>query len=154
MSFPVVLMLNKDPYNKIMKAPETITTVEGTLKDTTTIVDPEILIEYAGTFRGINYAYIEELGRYYFIKNVESYRNGLWAVQMHTDVLMSFQSSILNSPAIAARSSNNFNMMLNDDHFYTQEKPYIFTKEFPSGFDTTNASFVLALIGESVPANS
>lgn len=150
MSFQIQLMKNTDPYNKIRKSPAAVATVEGTLKEETTIVDPEILIEYSSSLTGANYAYIEAFGRYYFINNVESYRNGLWSVKMHADVLMSFSSSILSSPAIVARSSNNFNMMLNDDHYFCQENPYIFTKAFPSGFNTAQASFVLALIGESV----
>lgn len=154
MSFDVVLMRNDEPYNKISKTPVTIQTVSGTLKEECTLVDPEILIEYSTAVTGANYAYIAEFGRYYFIKNAESYRNGLWSIQLHTDVLKSFASSIMSSPAIVARSSSNFNMMLNDDHYFTQENPYIFTQVFPSGFNTAQASFILALIGESVSASS
>ena len=150
MSFQIVLMKNSDPYNKINKNPTTVQTVEGTLKEECTIVDPEVLIEYTGALTSANYAYIAEFGRYYFIRNAESYRNGLWSIQLHTDVLKSFASSIMSSPAIVARSSSNFNMMLNDDHYFTQENPYIFTQTFPSGFNTAQASFILALIGESV----
>lgn len=154
MSFPIVLMLNTAPYNKINKTPDidlhTIKTVSGELKEECTLVDPVIMIEHSGSFTGINYAYIEQFGRYYFIKNAESVSNGLWSVEMHTDVLKSFASSIMSSPAIVARSSSNFNMMLNDDHYFTQENPYVFTKNFPSGFDTSTASYVLALVGVSV----
>ena len=150
MSFQIELMKNSDPYNKINKNPASVQTVEGTLKEECTIVDPEVLIEYTGALTSANYAYIPEFGRYYFIRNAESYRNGLWFIQLHTDVLKSFASSIMSSPAIVARSSSNFNMMLNDDHYFTQENPYIFTQEFPSGFNTAQASFILALIGESV----
>ena len=150
MSFQIELMKNSDPYNKINKNPASVQTVEGTLKEECTIVDPEVLIEYTGALTSANYAYIPEFGRYYFIRNAESYRNGLWSIQLHTDVLKSFASSIMSSPAIVARSSSNFNMMLNDDHYFTQENPYIFTQEFPSGFNTAQASFILALIGESV----
>lgn len=150
MSFQIELMKNSDPYNKINKSPASVQMVEGTLKEECTIVDPEVLIEYTGALTSSNYAYIPEFGRYYFIRNAESYRNGLWSIQLHTDVLKSFASSIMTSPAIVARSSSNFNMMLNDDHYFTQENPYIFTQVFPSGFNTAQASFILALIGESV----
>lgn len=149
MSFPIQLMRNNDPYNKINKAPVPVLTVEGELKDNCTIVDPDIMIQYDGAFIGANYAYIPAFGRYYFIKNAETPSNGLWTLSMHTDVLKSFASSILNSPATVARSSNNFNMYLNDDHYGIQENPYIFTKSFPAGFDTSLASYVLALVGVS-----
>lgn len=147
MSFDIHLMRCDDPYNKINKVPVTVTTVTGELKDNCTIVDPDIMIQYDGAFIAANYAYIPAFNRYYFIKNAESVSNGLWKLTMHTDVLFSFQQSILNSPAVVARSSNNFNMMLNDDHYHIQENPYIFTKTFPNGFDTSLASYVLALVG-------
>lgn len=149
MSFDIHLMMNNDPYNKINKNPVTVSTVTGELVDNCNIVDPEIMIQYDGAFINANYAYIPEFGRYYFIKNAETPSNGLWKLTMHTDVLMSFASAILHSPATVARSSNNFNMYLNDDHFAIQENPYIFTKAFPSGFDTSLASYVLALVGVS-----
>ena len=149
MSCDVQLMKNMDPYNKIWKTPEAVTTVSGELKENCTIVDPVITIQYSGAFINANYAYIPTFGRYYFIKNAETPSNGLWTLTMHTDVLMSFASSILNSPATVSRSSNNFNMYLNDDHYGIQENPYIFTKNFPSGFDTSLASYVLALVGVS-----
>lgn len=147
MSFSIHLMKYDDPYNKIVKVPVTVAVVTGELKDNCTIVDPEIMIEYDHAFIDANYAHIPDFGRYYFIKNAESVSNGLWNLTMHTDVLFSFQQSILNSPAVVARSSNNFNMMLNDDHYHIQENPYIFTKTFPGGFDTSLASYVLALVG-------
>lgn len=149
MSFAIDLYSNTEPYNKILKSPTRILETSGELKEECSLIDPEVIIEYAGTLTGVNYAHIPEFGRYYFIKNIESYRTNLWRVTLHCDVLFSFSAGILSSPAIAARSSNNFNMMLNDDHYYTQENPMIFTKAFPSGFNTAQASYVLALIGQA-----
>lgn len=152
MSFPIQLMLNSEPYNKIQKSPTVVATVSGTLKEECSLMDPEILIERSEPIIDANYAYIEfseNVGKYYFIKNVEAYRSGLWRVSMHCDVLMTYAAGILSSPAIVARSSSNFNMMMNDDHYYTQENPMIFTKAFPNGFDTSTASYVLALIGQA-----
>lgn len=152
MSFSIVLMNNSEPYNKINKSPTTVDTYTGTLVDESSIIDPVILVESA-TLPGGNYAYIEEFGRYFFVRNVESYRSGLWRLTLHVDVLKTYASGILSSPVIAARSSSNFNMMLNDDHYYCQENPHIFTKVFPSGFDTSVASYVLCLIGQAVQDN-
>lgn len=153
MSFSIVLMNNKDPYNKISKNPETVRSVSGTLKEETSIVDPVILIEFAGTLTDCNYAYIEEFSRYYFIKNIESFRTNLWKVELHCDVLKTFSEGILGSPCIVKRSSNRFNMYLNDPYYRTAQNPFIFTKNFPSGFDLSTASFVLGLVGTSTPVS-
>lgn len=151
MSFVVNLMYNHDPHNKISKSPSSVISLTGTLKEETSIVDPEILIEYAGTLTSCNYAYIPEFLRYYFIKDIENYRNNLWRVKMHCDVLKTFSEGILGSPCIVKRSSSDFNMMLNDPYFKTQQNPLIMTQTFPNGFDVSQASYVLALIGEAVP---
>lgn len=151
MSFPIVLQYNKDPYNKISKSPLPVATITGDLREETSIVDPEILVEYDGALTAANYAYIESFRRWYFIKNIESYRDKLWRISMHCDVLKTFSEGILGSPAILARSSSNFNMYLNDPSFKCQQNPIIMTKAFPSGFDTSLSSYVLALVGESIP---
>lgn len=153
MSFAVDLKLNTEPYNKITKNPATVFTATGELKEECSLVDPVILIAADTAPTGVNYAYIAEFGRYYFIKNIESYRTGLWSIEMHCDVLKTFASGILSSPAVVSRSSSNFNMMMNDDHYYTQENPHIFTKAFPSGFDTSADSYILALIGQAVASS-
>lgn len=150
MSFAIQLMNNSDPITKIDKAPTNVgSAVEGTLKDSSSIVDPVVLIELDSVPVNVNYAYIEAFNRYYFVRDVQSYRTGLWQFTMHCDVLKSFASAILSSPAVVARSSSNFNMMLNDDQYCTQENPMIFTKAFPNGFDTSTASYVLALVGQA-----
>lgn len=153
MSFNVSLILNSDPYNKIDKdVTNVIATYTGSLVDESSIIDPVILVE-SETLPGGNYVYIADFGRYYFLKNIESYRTGLWRLSLHVDVLTTYAAGILSSPAIVARSSSNFNMLLNDDHYYCQENPHIFTKAFPSGFDTSVASYVLALVGKAVSAS-
>ena len=153
MSFPVNLMLNTEPYNKITKNPSTVFTATGELKEDCSLMDPVILIASDTVPIGVNYAYIEYsegLGKYYFIKNIEAYRTGFWSVEMHCDVLKTYSAAILSSPAVVSRSSSNFNMLMNDDHYYTQQNPHIFTKAFPSGFDTSADSYILALIGQAV----
>lgn len=150
MSFAVDLQLNTEPYNKITKTPSTVLTATGELKEDCSLMDPVILIASDTAPTGVNYAYIADFGRHYFIKNIEAYRTGLWSVEMHCDVLKTYSAAILSSPAVVSRSSSNFNMLMNDDHYYCQENPHIFTKAFPSGFDTSADSYILALIGQAV----
>lgn len=153
MSFTINTYNMTEPVNKIDKSLglSPVGSYTGQLVDGTSIVDPDILIESSGVPGG-NYAFIGEFGRYYFIKDKVSVKNGLWRLQMHVDVLKSYASGILSSTAIVARNSTNYNQMLNDSEFKIQENPIIMTKTFPSGFDTSVSSFVLDLIGVSVAA--
>ena len=78
--------------------------VEGYLKNGTSIIDPIIIIEdNTSAIRQVNYAYIPDFNRYYFINDIASTVNNLWEVHMHCDVLSSFWSEIKTNTAIIGR---------------------------------------------------
>ena len=151
MSFTINFMKNSDEVNKINKSPETITTLTGTLKKETSIVNPVILIEYAGTFTNCNYAYIESFSRYYYITDIKNIRENLWEVYMHCDVLKTFSEGILASSGIIARQENSYNLRLDDDCYKCYSDPLIVTKVFPNGFN--KQSYVLAMLGSNKTIN-
>lgn len=53
---------------------------------------------------GANYAYIAELGAYYYMDPKDIIRTGICGAQLRRDPLMTFASQILALPAIAARA--------------------------------------------------
>ena len=152
MSFDITFMNCTDPHNKISKSPATVFTLTGTLKQGCDITDPVILVEHEKPLN-VNYAYIQEFSRYYYIKKIESYRSeqrgntrtGLWEVSMHCDVLKSFADAILSSECIASKSSTRYNLYINDDDYKCQQNDIIQTKLFSQGFNLANSSFVLMM---------
>lgn len=88
--------------------------VSGVLRDSSSITDPTILIDKNSDLINVNYCYIPEFGRYYFMQDIESVKNNLWMVSLHVDVLMSFRSDILKTTGIVARQENNYNSKLVD----------------------------------------
>lgn len=93
------LYYTNDENNKINKTLTNALLLVGTMRDSSSIINPIILVEGA-SFDGFNYAYIPQFDRYYFIKNIINYRNNLWILELECDVLMSFKSSILNMNCI------------------------------------------------------
>lgn len=93
------LYYTNDENNKINKTLTNALLLVGTMRDSSSIINPVILVEGAN-FDGFNYAYIPQFDRYYFIKNIINYRNNLWILELECDVLMSFKSSILNMNCI------------------------------------------------------
>ena len=93
------LYYTNDENNKINKTLTNALLLVGTMRDSSSIINPVILVEGA-SFDGFNYSYIPQFDRYYFIKNVINYRNNLWILELECDVLMSFKSSILNMNCI------------------------------------------------------
>lgn len=146
MSFEIVLMTNNSEKNKVTKKTTSVSTINGTLKQATSIIDPVLLIEgNLSSLAKVNYVSIPSFNRYYFVTNIRSDRNSLIEISCHVDVLMSFASEIKKNNAIIRRQEKNWNLYLNDGVFKTYQNPEVLTKAFPSGFSTQE--FVLALAG-------
>lgn len=125
-----------------------ISTLSGTLKDKTSIVDPVILIEgNIASFVNCNYIHIPIFSRYYFITNIQSVRNGLFELSAHVDVLNSFKDDIRGNTAIIAKQENEWNLYINDGSLKIYQNPLVQTKKFPYGFDTYE--YLLAVAGSA-----
>lgn len=157
MSFPVKFIYNNEPMNKISKnVGNEIMTLEGTLRDESSIVDPVILVECPSPITA-NYAYIEAFHRYYFIRDISAFRSyqdenqvmhNLWRITMHTDVLRTFAEGILGSPCIVAKTGgNDFNLYLPDPNYKRQQNDRYGFVEFPNGFNYDNCRFYLTFFG-------
>lgn len=157
MSFPVKFIYNNEPMNKISKSVNNeIMTLEGTLRDESSIVDPVILVECSNPITA-NYAYIAAFNRYYFIRDISAFRSykdenenmhNLWRITMHTDVLKTFAEGILGSPCIVAKTGgNDFNLYLPDPNYKRQQNDRYGFVEFPNGFDYDNCRFYLTFFG-------
>ena len=85
--------------------------VEGALRESSSIVDPILnvsdLYDYVGS---INYAYIEEFDRYYFVKNITSVRENLWRMSLHVDVLYTYQHKSYTYRTIQRGGVNHFGL--------------------------------------------
>ena len=145
MAFDIVLMNNQEELNKISKAPATVMTLTGTLREETDIVNPVINIEYDGTLTNVNYMYISEFNRYYFITKIESVRTGLWRIYAHCDVLKTYANAILGTPCVVARNEKKYNLYLNDSYFKVYANPRLQVINFPQSF--SGYSYVLVMKG-------
>lgn len=152
--FDIVLYTNTSPRNYLSKSLTEVATVSGVLREDSDIVNPVIEIVYGSSPAVVNYIYIAEFGRYYYVNDITSTKNGLWVFSCSSDPLMSFRNSILDCTGIVrrAQSSNAYNMMLDDGSFRTYANPRIVTKNFPSGF--SRPSYVLAVAGGASSAQS
>lgn len=147
MSFNIVFYTNKSRTNERVKDLDEIMTLTGTLRAECSIVDPVIMIESTRNLKKCNYMYIENFGRYYFIKNVIHVRQGLYEIHAHCDVLSSSGDALLDCVGIIRRQQNNWNLYLDDGAFKVYSNPNVVQKAFPSGFSTSNLTYILAVAG-------
>lgn len=146
MAFNISVGINNSPKNQLDKDVTRIATYPGTLKDATSIIDPVFIIECdLVDVKNANYISIQAFGRYYFIENIRSIRNGLVEFSCHVDVLTSFKDAIRANTGIIKRNEIASNTHLNDGYFKVYQDPHIVLVEYPRGF--TTHEFVLAMAG-------
>lgn len=79
------------------------------------ITAPVLKFKYDNNLTDINYCYIPELSRYYFINNITLDSGDTMILTCEVDVLMSFRADILNLDAICLRNQHDFNPYIEDD---------------------------------------
>lgn len=130
---------------KVKKELTDETVLEGTLRESSSILDFTVTIE-GDDLSGFNYAYIEDFHRYYYINDITIVRTGLWRFSMSVDVLMTYKDQFLQLNAIVSRQENKYNLYLRDDNMKAYSNSRIVTKRFPSGF-TNQLTTLLSIAG-------
>lgn len=143
----ITFYTNNSDYNVINKNITPIGSLTGTLRVETDLLNPTILFTdlTENLLSNVNYIYITEFNRYYFVNNFTYVRNNAYEIKCHCDVLMSFKEQILEQTAVIARQENEWNLYLDDGIFKVYNNPMVYTKEFPNSFN--NQSFILAVAG-------
>ncbi len=142
----IILQINNSEKNRLDKNISNLVTMSGTLRESTSVVDPKIVIEGdLSSFVNCNYMTIPVFNRSYFINNITSVNNNLFEISAHVDVLSTYKSQIRQNTAIIARQEKKWNLYLNDGVFKTYQNPHIVTKAFPSGF--TEQHFIFSVAG-------
>ena len=134
-----------DRKNKLSKTLGTATQLTGTLRDPVSLTDPEILVESA-TVPTYNYAYISDLGRYYFITSVVAEQYKLFRIRLHVDVLMTYKGSNIAGSRTGIYGLTPFinrrDGLLNTDFDYPEgEFPLSATTEVTVGSAATSTSW-------------
>lgn len=167
----IKLYINKAEKNRLDKSHyiELSNTVTGTLREVTSLTDPVIRIETSSDgvtvaqLSNINYIYIEEFRRYYYVNEIKSIRNNMWELSCHVDVLMSYKYQLSNLDVILDRSSSDFNKETYDNQVakFNANKRYkywVFPACKPVGSGETplidwTESYTLAFAGHMVQSS-
>lgn len=110
------------------------------------VVRPNLKVSSGLIGQSVNYLYIAELERYYYIKNWIM-ENGHVRLECEVDVLMSFKNDIKKQNAIVARNEKLFNLYLEDNKIKVQNRTCVRTVVFPSGFN--GHQIILGVVGKN-----
>lgn len=125
-----LLNTSSDPRT-IRKAFEGIAQTEATPRGEISITDPVFILRREGyELSGINYLYVADWLRYYFIENIVIKSGDILELHCHIDVLGSYAAAILSSPAICSANEYIGHTYINDPNFpllpYPEQTSYLF----------------------------
>ena len=138
---------NSEDYALTKSLSTQLTLSNCVFKEDSSVENPNIVISTSTDITECNYMYIEDLHRYYFIREIGVVRAGVYYIRGHVDVLSTYASEIKACNAIISRQENLYNMYLDDPEFKTLNKSEVVTKRFSSGGFTKNMSYILVVAG-------
>lgn len=150
MSFSVSIGTCASEKRALDKSFSAVTTVTGTLRNESNVVNPSILVEVGvGTIATCNYMEIPTFGRKYYITDMTSMGDNLTLVSGHCDVLSTYATGIRQNTAIVARSATqgNWNLLMNDNQIKLNNKKKIIVKKGFTAFPKNQFSMILITTG-------
>lgn len=106
----VITLYNYDgKRNTINKTLQNGVNVDGTIKDATNVLTPQIRFRTKQNLQNVkafNYVYIAALNRYYFVENCEIQSSDVFILSLRVDVLKSYENAILASTATITEREN------------------------------------------------
>ena len=133
-------------------------TLNVTLKDGCSIINPTLEIREAATFGNavsVNYCYIAKFNRYYYVTNIH-YERGIWYVSLNVDVLASYRDEIGADNRYILRSSAEHDGTIVDMMYptkvkstYAMDSKTIWKKDISDGLFVVTT---LSVTGEGVGA--
>ena len=143
----VVIGVTKDDKNKMNKTYEVKKEVNCKLKESTSIISPILILQKINIsdLADINYIYIADFKRYYFVDNINMGLGGCVELVCSIDALMSHKEEILEIRGTVKRAQFLKNGYIVDDKYKSVSYSQIVTRRFPNAMD--NDSFILMTVG-------
>lgn len=91
---------------KVDKSLTALGTLTGTPTSNINIDSPVFKITYSNIIPSVNYAYIPDFGKYYFVKPPTINTDGSAVLEMSVDVLKTYGAAIKNCDAVVIRSQS------------------------------------------------
>ena len=129
--------------------PATLRPIVGTMREPLDVLYPVVTLDLTAIgeagyrdpmITSFNYAYILELGRYYYVRKKEVLNNLLLRVYFEVDPLFSHKSDITALSCLVDRSESDYDILLQDDIYPFDLKKEIYQVE-PTATTNVNLKF-------------
>ena len=144
--FSIELFKNSSESNRVDKTNyiELIDIISGVIREQSSILNMTLTIEY-DKVPNFNYVYIPIFNRYYYVDDVVSVSNKLWAISLSVDVLMTYKDKLLECKAFIDRNENAFNPKIPDKRKVIEQGQNIITIAAENEVFEETGSYIISL---------
>lgn len=145
----VILYKNVSENNCLGKNIQRITSLNCMIKGSISVINPTLIVTYdSGDINNINYCYIAEYERYYFITDITPTTGNRYIITCEVDVLESYKEEIRRLSCIIDKQQydSNSNKYLNDGSLVVESREVKQISSFNNGFNETG-TFILICAG-------
>lgn len=145
----ISLYNNASAPNVVHKRKTLLRTLNGTIKEDVNRESVVVTIPYASDYASINYAYIPDFKRYYFV-SVDNLKGLRLKLTMKSDALSSFWNNYAGSQCIAKRSSSAPNKDIADNLVHFKSQPIYIRRKTQSKFTPSSSGgcYILTIGGK------
>lgn len=145
----ISLYNNASAPNVVHKRKTLLRTLNGTIKEDVNRESVVVTIPYASDYASINYAYIPDFKRYYFV-SVDTLKGLRLKLTMKSDALSSFWNNYAGSQCIAKRSSSAPNKDIADNLVHFKSQPIYIRRKTQSKFTPSSSGgcYILTIGGK------
>lgn len=118
------LYYTRNANNTINKVLENEVVFHIQFKDVADIINPTVKIKHLDKLK-VNYAYIPDFNKYYFINNIDIYPKNIHTLDLEVDVLETYKEDILSSNATVTRSNYSNEYYDGGDYRAEERKEHI-----------------------------
>lgn len=126
------------------------TSVQVQLKQPCDLLHPVFILTWSSSYIHANYLNAPDLGRYYYIDDVNLLTGNRAELHCSVDVLMSYSNDILSLYCVVTRQEHGELSLITDPDIMVKNYSIIDTYPFPTHFDFAFGSYVMQVLGGSI----
>lgn len=125
-----------------------LATATGQFRTTADVLRPTFTCSATSASAACDYAYITELGRYYYVIDRKYITTELIELTLETDLRMTFKEALQTMEGIVERNENNYNMYLEDANIPASIKRVTTVRKIGTPFTGTPINIMIVAGGK------
>ena len=142
----IVLLKNTSDDMTIGKSLTYVETITGTHKDVVNVERLNIRISTQQDITNFNYVYVKNLDRFYFVRQKQIIKEGIYDLTLEVDVLQTYANGLRSLSAYCNRSANQYNPYIKDPYAPRLTWDIVYYRTFqPSAMESDRSTILVTI---------